>query len=87
MKRSPIYCHVNVPDRATVKDFGAGPLGFSQDIRVGTGSNNSHSLACLNVTRNLLDNGRVEFCLYLDGQLIKRGILNGSDFKMVAPTL
>ena len=80
MKKSVIYNFVNVPDRATAKDFGAGPLGFSQDIRVGTGSQNSHSLARLNVTRHVLDNGRVEFKLFIDGELIRRGILDGCEF-------
>ena len=84
MKRSPIYNFINVPDRATAKDFGAGPLGFEQTICVGTGSNNSHVLARLNVTRCELDNGRVEFNLYMDGELVKRGILDGQSFGLAA---
>ena len=84
MKRSPIYNFVQVPDRATNKDFGAGPLGFSQQICVGTGSNNSHVLARLNVGRDILDDGRVEFSLYLDGELIKRGILDGQSFGLAS---
>ena len=84
MKRSPIYNFVRVPDRAEDKDFGAGPLGFSQQICVGTGSQNSHTLARVNVTRGLLDNGRVEFKLFIDGELIKRGILDGQNFEVGA---
>ncbi len=80
MKSSPIYNFVHVPDRATNKDFGAGNQGFTQTVRVGTSSRNSHTFANISVTRELFEDGRVQFKLFIDGELIKRGILDGCEF-------
>ena len=79
MKSSPIYNKVSIAGRNN-RDFGADADGFEQDIRVGTSSSNSHTLATISVKRIDTDSGAKQFILFLDGKAIKRGHLVGHDF-------
>ncbi len=79
MKSSPIYNIVHNPGRVSDCSFGVKDY-FSQDIRVGTSAKNSHSLADISVTRFVTDSGAVQFNLFIDGELFKRGHLIGKDF-------
>ncbi len=79
MKSSPIYNIISNASRASDCSFGCKD-SFWQDIRVGTSSSNSHTLAEISVQRHQLDDGTVEFNLFLDGALIKRGLLSGKEF-------
>ena len=83
MKSSPIYNKVSIAGRNN-RDFGADADGFEQSILVGTSASNSHSFADISVKRIDRDNGTKEFIFFLDGDVIKRGILNGTDFERVA---
>lgn len=80
MKSSSIYNIISNPARRSDCSFGASD-GFSQDIRVGTSSSNSHTLADISVQHHIDDNGNKVFCLFVDGTLIKRGTLTGQDFE------
>lgn len=82
MKSSPIYSRVSIEGRSD-RDFGAGPLGFEQSIQVGTSRTNSHNLADIAVRRITLDDGRQAFYLYLDGKVVKCGILDGQEYTAV----
>jgi len=81
MKSSPIYNIIHNPSRVSDCSFGVKDH-FRQDIRVGTSSRNSHTLADISVERHITDSGAVHFNLFLDGNLIKKGILNGQDFEV-----
>ena len=82
MKSSPIYNIVNVSGK-TKRRFGA-VNGFTQDIRVGTSSSNSHTLAQISVERHVnSEDGSVDFCLFVDGVRIRHGILTGKQFELV----
>jgi len=79
MKSSPIYNIISNPKRKSDCSFGSD--GFRQEIRVGTSSSNSHTLA--NITVEMHDeNGERLFVMFLDGKVVKKGILNGKDFEM-----
>jgi len=82
MKASPIYNLINNPKRKSDCSFGAGDR-FSQEIRVGTSSSNSHRLGSISVERYIDDDGLPVFSMYLDGILVKQGVLDGHDFTMV----
>jgi hypothetical protein len=81
MKSSAIYNRVNNSARKSDCSFGAGN-GFDQTVLVGTSSSNSHELARISVEKYHLDDGTTMFTMFLDGAVVKRGILNGSDFEM-----
>lgn len=73
MKKSSIYNKITNEARKSDCSFGASG-GFTQDIRVGWGKDDSHTLAKIQVTEecdNSRLNGRV-FCLYINGELIRR---------------
>lgn len=78
MKSSPIYNHVNIQGRAS-RDFGAYD-GFNQHVLVGTSRTNSHEFANISVQRRANEDGTVEFSLWIDGVLVKRGVLDGKEF-------
>src|SRR5210317_964972 len=84
MKSSPIYNKVSIAGRNN-RDFGADADGFNQRILVGTSASNSHEFAEITVRRIELNDNKKEFIFFLDGEVIKRGILNGSDFEQVSP--
>lgn len=75
MKSSPVYCNIYNPKRRSDCSFGSD--GFSQAIKVGTSSSNSHLLAEITVQHD----GNM-FTLWIDGVLIKRGTLDGQRFDM-----
>lgn len=78
MKSSPIYNIISNPKRKSDCSFGSD--GFTQTIQVGTSSRNSHELASISVERHALTDGTVVFTMWLDGQMVKRGTLDGKDF-------
>ncbi len=80
MQASPIYNRVSIKGR-TSRDFGA-DSGFVQQILVGTSRTNSHELGTLSVQRLTQGDGTVEFSLYLDNTLLRRGILDGKTFTL-----
>ncbi len=80
MKASPIYNIISNPKRKSDCSFGS--EGFTQQIQVGTSINNSHTLATITVERFVDANGIVEFTLFIDGKLMKKGSLNGKGFQM-----
>ncbi len=54
---------------------------YAQTILVGTSAKNSHPLGVITVQRRELPDGSgVEFALYLDNTMLRRGILDGSEF-------
>lgn len=55
---------------------------FAQYVKVGTSSRNSHDFAKVEVERHELRDGTVEFALYVDGVIIKHGILDGKEFRI-----
>ena len=83
MKASPIYNIISIPGRVSDRSFGA-VEGFTQDIRVGTSATNSHTLANIQVTREVLPGGEVVFRLRVDGKVIKVGTLDGKEFAVAA---
>lgn len=78
MKSSPIYNIISNPQRKSDCSFGS--AGFDQTIRVGTSSSNSHELASISVERHEQTDGTVVFTMWLDGNIVKRGILSGKEF-------
>ena len=78
MKASPIYNHVAIVGRSS-RDFGAYD-GYTQRILVGTSRVNSHELGTISVQRIVQADGTVEFALYLDNTMLRRGILDGKVF-------
>ena len=81
MKSSSIYNIISNPARRSDCSFGASG-GFNQQIQVGTSSSNSHTLASISVQQHLDDDGNTVFCLFVDGTLLKRGVLTGKEFEM-----
>lgn len=80
MNSSSIYNRISRPSRhKTSADFGAGD-GFEQTVLVGTSAKNSHTLGVIEVQRIAQADGRVEFALYLDNTMLRRGILDGKEF-------
>ncbi len=82
MKASPIYNIISNNSRKSDCSFGSSDR-FSQDIRVGTSSRNSHTLGEISVERHLNDDNTVTFSLWLDNNLVKRGVLNGREFNFI----
>ena len=75
----PIYNKVTREQKhplGTRVAFGARE-SFEQTILVGTSAKNSHELGVISVERRELPDGDVEFALYLDNVLLRRGILDG----------
>lgn len=74
MRSSPIYNIIEAQGRKSDPSFGARG-GFTQDIRVGRSSTDSHTLAEVEV-REIHDHasGSTQFVLLLDGKIIKRAI-------------
>lgn len=60
-------------------DFGSHD-GYTQRVLVGTGPNNSHEFAKIEVERRELPDGGVEFLLYVNDKLVERGELRGDQF-------
>ena len=54
------------------------------DIKVGTSASNSHLLANVETDFVDLDDGTREFRLWVDGNIVKRGILDGKKFALAA---
>lgn len=82
MKSSPIYNIISNPSRKSDCLFGSVD-GYRQDIRVGTSSVNSHTLAKISVEKHVRENGDATFNLFLDGVLVKKGTLKGKEFTFV----
>ena len=77
----PIYCKVKRKDLGFAKPLAFGAReSFEQTILVGTSATNSHELGIITVERRALPDSEVEFSLYLDDVLIRRGILDGKEF-------
>jgi len=83
MRSSPIYNVINNPSRKSDSSFGSAER-FNQTIRVGTSASNSHRLAQIAVDYVDLADGRREFRMFLDGEVIKSGILDGKEFELAA---
>ena len=81
MKSSAIYNRINNSARKSDCSFGAGN-GFDQTVLVGTSSSNSHELARISVEKHYNDDDTVTFTLWVDGLMIKRGLLTGKDFEI-----
>lgn len=81
MKSSSIYNVITNPARRSDCSFGASG-GFTQQIQVGTSSSNSHALASISVQQHTNDEGNQVFSLFVDGTLLKRGVLTGKEFEM-----
>ena len=80
MRSYPIYNKVTrYPSQATPVAFGARD-SFEQTVLVGTSATNSHELGVITVERREIPGGEVEFALYLDNVLLRRGILDGKIF-------
>ena len=79
MRQSPLYNIIHNPDRKSDCSFGS-RHGFAQNVRVGTSASNSYTLGRIEVRRHVHEDGTVQFSLYVDGLLIKRGVLNGEEF-------
>lgn len=76
----PIWNTVKrTPKFATRIAFGARD-SFEQTINVGTSAANSHELGIITVERREIPGGEVEFALYLDNVLLRRGILDEKIF-------
>lgn len=81
MRQYPIYNRVSGQGKRSSADFGSVD-GFTQTVLVGTSSRNSHELATVTVERRALtDSDDIEFAIYVDNVMVKRGILNGSEFE------
>lgn len=77
MRQYPIWNAIHaVGGRKSSSDFGARE-SFQQHVYVGTSSRNSHKLALIEVEQRAQHDGTVEFALYVDSIMIKRGILDG----------
>lgn len=72
MKRSSIYAKVTNESRKSDYSFGASG-GFLMDVRVGWGSQDSHSLANIEVQEVWVDDNTKVFKLYINGELIRSG--------------
>jgi len=81
MKSSPIYNIISNPGRKSDCSFGSSG-GFTQDIRVGTSSSNSHTLANISVQQFVNGEGISEFSLFIDGKLVKQGLLINKKLEM-----
>ena len=80
MRQYPIWNNIHaVGGRNSSSDFGARE-SFSQHVLVGTSSSNSHQLALIEVEQRAMPGGTVEFALYVDSIMVKRGILDGKQF-------
>ena len=67
------------PHYAGRMSFGAHE-SFKQTVRVGTSATNRHVLGDITVQRIEQADGTVEFALYLDNTMLRRGILDGKQF-------
>ena len=83
MKSSPIYNIVNNHGRKSNSSFGSSK-GYSMDVRVGTSASNSHLLANVETDFADLEDGTREFRLWVNGEIVKRGILDGKEFELAA---
>ncbi len=83
MRQYPIWNVINaVGGKASPAHFGAGE-SFRQIVYVGTSSRNSHEFAKIEVERCEQHDGTwVEFALYVDDVMIKRGTLDGGEFNI-----
>lgn len=82
MRQYPIWNEVRaVGGKKSPANFGARD-SFRQMVYVGTSSSNSHKLALIEVERREQHDGTVEFALYVDSVMIKRGILDGKQFSI-----
>jgi hypothetical protein len=81
VKSYPIWSEVSGTGRKNEPNHGAhGALRYN--IAVGTSARNSHDFAHVEVERLVQHDGRVEFALYVDSVLIKRGMLDGKQFNV-----
>lgn len=87
MRQYPIWNEVHaVGGKKSPAHFGARD-SFRQHVFVGTSSQNSHVLAFIEVERREQYDGTVEFALYVDGVMVKRGILDGFEFSIDVDSL
>ena len=78
----PIWNNIDASGgKRSSASFGAHD-GFSQYVYVGLSVRNSHDFAKIEVERRELHDGMVEFALYVDSVMIKRGILDGETFEI-----
>ena len=75
MSRSyPIWNMVETDSYKSSKDWGARD-SCEVEVKVGTGRKNSYDFVTHHTTHRELENGRREFCFYVDGALVKRARL------------
>lgn len=83
MKRRHIYSIVDNPDRRSDCSFGCDDR-FSQDIRVGWGSADSHTIANITVQRNASINQPGQaYAIYIDNELWCHGIHHDGEFNRI----
>ena len=82
MKQYPIWNNIDTRGgKKSSSNFGVRD-GFAQYVLVGTSSKNSHLFARIEVERREQHDGTVEFALYVDSVMVKRGILDGKEFNI-----
>ena len=82
MRQYPIWNDISASGgKKSSSNFGALD-SFAQYVYVGTSSRNSHDFARIEVERREQHDGTVEFALYVDGVMIKRGTLDGGEFSI-----
>lgn len=64
------------------KSYGAKDVS-TQVVNVGRGSRNSHPLGVVRYSRRKLDDGTESFAIIVDGIVVKQGIFDGNELKIV----
>lgn len=80
MRQYRIWNNIHtVGGRKSSADYGASERD-SRTIFVGTSSRDSHEFARVETTCDVLDDGALQFSLWVDGRLIKRGIVDRGEY-------
>lgn len=84
MKSYPIWMDVTSCIYKSSKSYGVKNDGHTE-IYVGSGSRNSHHFATINMTHRDLGERGKSFRLYVDGNLIKEGIVKDGELSLLDP--
>jgi len=83
MSRSyPIWNNITACIYKSSKSYGVKNTGVN-NVVVGTSASNSHEFAAIKTTHRIMDNGDRQYRLYVDGCLIKCGVLAKGKDKLV----
>ena len=87
MSRSfPIWNEVHKDTHDNSKRWGARER-CEVEVKVGTSATNSHDFVTHKTTHRELEDGRREYCFYVDGDLVKHAILSKEgEFEFVPQT-